>query len=404
MTFEADMRPKLRALEAHPAPEGSRGLITLCDAAGLSPVALTVSEPVVFVLDYFDGEHTLGEISAAFGRQFRQALAPETLATIVSHLREAYFLDDESFEAYYQGLVKEYRAAPARTMRSAGELGIDPDIGRWFEIVLAGEAGADGEMPAAGLIAPHLDYPRGAPCYAAAYARLRNRPVPGRVIVLGTNHFGRSTAVVTTGKDFATPLGTTRTDVAFIEQLEGRCGDLRRFEFDHQREHSVELQVLWCQHLFGPERFTLVPILCPDPCGPTGTAPSDGQGVDLRDFARALSECIPLDNRDTLLIAGADLSHVGARFGDRRKLDDAFLPEVRRRDQEVLQALERDGAEAFLTCVAEGGNPTRICSAGCIFTLLTALPGAKARLLKYHQAVHEESQTGVSCAAVVVTK
>jgi AmmeMemoRadiSam system protein B len=237
---------------------------------------------------------------------------------------------------------------------------------------------------------------------------LRRRDPPHRIVILGTNHFGRSTAVVATGKDFETPLGRTATDTAFIERLELRCGvgcgDLRRHEFDHVREHSVELQVLWCQHLFGAERFKIVPILCPDPCGPTGTRPPDGQGVDLGEFAEALGRCIREDDADTLVVAGADLSHVGANFGDDRPFDEEFLRGVWERDKRVLQALEQDGAEAFRACVAEDENPTRVCSAGCIFALKAALPDAKARILRYHQAVDQASQSGVTCAAVAVVE
>ncbi len=404
MTSNAELRPRLRAVEALRAPETGPGMISLRDPSGLTPVSLTVSEAVVFILAHFDGQHTLDQIRAAYARQFHQPLPPAKLEGIVSHLREAYFLDDGTFEAYYRNLVEEYTARPVRTMRSAAELGIDRNITRVLDALMAEVENADGDSHIAGLIAPHLDYPRGAPCYAAAYAPLRNRPVPERIVILGTNHFGRSPSVVATGKDFETPLGTTPADVEFLEQLETRCGDLRRFEFDHQREHSVELQVVWCQHLFGPDRFRMVPVLCPDPCRPAGTAPPNGEGVDLRNFAEALGECIKLDGKDTLLIAGADLSHVGAHFGDQRKLDDSFLPEVRDRDHRVLRALEEGDPDALLARVAQDNNPTRMCSTGCLFALMTALPGAQARLVKYHQSVHEESQTGVTCAAVLVTR
>ena len=404
MTANADMCPKLRPVEVVQVPGAGPGMITLRDPAGLAPGALTMSQAVLFVLAHFDGRHTIQEAADAFARQFNQPLPPDKLESIISQLRKACFLEDEVFEAHYRNLVKTYRAAPARSMRSAEELGIDSGIGRKFDELLAGASARGGDARIVGLIAPHLDYARGAPCYAAAYAQLHNRPVPERIVIFGTNHFGRSSSVVATGKDFATPLGTTRTDVEFIEQLEARCGNLRLCEFDHQREHSVELQVLWCQHLFSANKFSMVPVLCPDPCGPTGTGPHDGKGADLRDFAEALAECIRLDGKDTLLIAGADLSHVGAHFGDNRKLDDAFLPEVLYRDHLALTTLEKEGPEAFLACVAEDGNPTRICSAGCIFALMTALPGAEARLVKYHQAVQEKPQIGVTCAAVLVTR
>src|SRR4029079_11601775 len=120
-----------------------------------------------------------------------------------------------------------------------------------------------GDRHLAGLIAPHLDYPRGTPCYADAYGVLATMPPPKRVVILGTNHFGRASSSVATRKDFQTPLGTTRTDREFIAALEQSCGsDLCEHEFDHLREHSVELQVLVLQHLFGANSFTIVPVLC----------------------------------------------------------------------------------------------------------------------------------------------
>jgi AmmeMemoRadiSam system protein B len=207
--------------------------------------------------------------------------------------------------------------------------------------------------------------------------------------------------VVATGKDFATPLGTAVTDRAFVERLEERCGDLRRREYDHVAEHSIELQICWLQHLFGTEAFQIAAFLCPDPCGPTGTAPYDGQGVDLADFARNLGQTIAQDDKTTVVIAGADFSHVGKFFGDERSLGEEFLEEVHQWDRAVLGRIEAGDASAFRQHLAERDNPTRICSAGCLYTLLAALPGAKASVLEYHQAVERSAQNCVTCAAVV---
>jgi AmmeMemoRadiSam system protein B len=255
-----------------------------------------------------------------------------------------------------------------------------------------------------GLIAPHLDYPRGMPCYASAYASLGAAEPPSRFVILGTNHFGvgNRAGVVATSHDFATPLGTVRTDRAFLDRLEARCGDLRRYEYDHAGEHSIELQVCWLQHLFGTDAFTIVPFLFSDPCGPTGTAPVDGQGVDLADFADALREAVGSDDQSTVIIAAADFSHVGMFFGDQRQVDDTFLSEVRARDEDILQVVEQGDASAFRECVARNENPTRVCSAGCMYVLLAALPGARATVLRYHQAVVESAQNCVTCAAVVL--
>ena len=195
-------------------------------------------------------------------------------------------------------------------------------------------------------------------------------------------------------------MGVTACDVEFLERIESRCGFLRSHEVDHQREHSVELQLVWLQHLFGAEKFKMVPFLCPDPCGPTGTAPFDGCGVDLREFALSLSTLMVEDGGDTLVVAGADFSHIGAQFGDSRPVDDSFLEEVRQRDRRALDAIEANMPDAFLKCVSEDDNSTRVCSAGNILALATMLPEAAVTVLDYHQAVTPAAGICVTSAAV----
>ena len=399
MIVHPDTRPKLRPVEAIPVP--AEGAVAIRDPSGLSNVAISVTEPALFLLSLFDGQHTLTDVQRRFTERFNQPVNFATLADMVNRLDESLLLEGPTFEAHYAGLLEQYRAAPTRPLRDSEALGLDGNPTAFFDDLLArvSDQAIDGRV--VGLIAPHLDYDRGQPCYARAYKTLLHQPPPDRVVILGTNHFGRSSSVVATVKDFATPLGTTATDVAFVEALEARCGDLRRFEHDHAAEHSIELQVCWLQHLFGPERFTIAPFLCPDPCGPTETQPHDGHGVDLQDFARALSETLAQDDRSTLIIAGADFSHVGAHFGDNRALDEDFLGQVKRRDRDVLDHLERGDADAFRRCVAQEQNPTRICSAGCMFTLLSALSAAEPTVLAYHQAVTQAAGNCVTCAAVV---
>lgn len=403
MLWDPTYKPRLRPVEAFPLPEGDGVTIGVRDRSGLSEVMLSLSAPALHIMSMMDGDHTCNDIRRQFQVSFGRPIAEGTLHSMVTHLENAHFLEGPGFEAYYQSLLDEYRNKRTREMPHATTLGIVDDSGSIFDEMLADVNGCVASGTVVGLIAPHLDYPRGRPCYAAAYATLRNRPPPDRVIILGTNHFGRSTSVVATGNDFSTPLGVTKVDGTFLGKLEERCGDLRTFELDHAREHSIELQVSWLQHFFGADAFTIVPLLCPDPCGPTGTAPLDGRGVDLREFALVLGELVRNDTGETLIVAGADLSHVGAAFGDERQLDEPFLEEVRQRDRQALDRLRTGEVNAFLQCVAEQENPTRVCSAGCIFVLAAALPDASASVLGYHQAVDLPTQTCVTCAAVAFT-
>ena len=199
---------------------------------------------------------------------------------------------------------------------------------------------------------------------------------------------------------FQTPLGRTEADTTLIGALESRCGDLRACELDHLHEHSIELQVAWLQHLFGPSSFAVVPLLCHDPCMPL--SPDDGP--DLHTVAAALGTLIAESPQETLIVAGADLSHVGAAFGDMRYLDESRLAEVRAHDETALEHLVDGGGASFLSYLTDTENHTSVCSVGCMYALAVATaiahPGAKPRRHMYHQAVDESTQTCVTCAAI----
>jgi AmmeMemoRadiSam system protein B len=427
MTSHDGELPRLRPVEVIPnATEDGR--VLLRDPSGLAAGMLAVGPPALTILALMDGCHRRIDAQAAFMHRFGQMLFVEELDALVDQLDRAGYLEGPSFESYYAGLVEEYRAAPYRPLRDPNGFGTPVDalgahldeilqapsaqrsaLGAWRSAgtgpAFAGpsakhQAPSAGALRLLGLIAPHLDYARGRPCYGASYRLLRGGPHPERVVILGTNHFGRSGAVVATRKAFDTPFGMAPNDPEFLERLEAACGgDLFPSELDHLREHSVELQVVWLRHLLG-EGCRIVPFLCPDPCGPTGTAPRDGRGVDLRGFAEALGRLLRDDSVPTLLVASADLSHVGGYFGDTRSLETAYLESVAAGDDDALRHVDAGDAEGFRTHMTATGNPTRVCSVGCIYALMTAL-GAEARPVRlgYHQAVTAEIDNAVTCAA-----
>lgn len=406
MTDAANERPKLRPVEAFPEDGENGDMFVVRDPTGLGDGVLRMSEPAIFVLSQLDGTHTLDEVRDAFGRRYGQTMADNTLTKLVDNLKASHLLEGPAFDAHLASLVESYRAAPVRESVYGRELGDRPTVKAYMNEMLSPE-GHPSERHGliVGLIAPHLDYPRGGPCYREAYGALWGRTCPTRCVILGTNHFGASTSVTATGKAFETPLGVTPADTEFLEAVERRCGhDLRRHEFDHGREHSIELQVLCLQHVFGPESFTIVPFLCPDPCGPTGMKPFDGAGVALDDFARALAETMKDDGGDTLIVAGADLSHVGREFGDSFTLDEARLTNLERRDRVALAHLENRHPEAFIDELKRDDNPTRVCSAGCMSVLAMLLPDAEPTLRKYHQAFDEDAQICVTCTAITYAR
>jgi len=400
--------PPLRPLEVSPFRNARNELyFALRDLTQVAPHPLAVSLPGYFVLSQLDGQRTCRDIQLAFLRQFGQLITTEQIQQVVQALDQALMLDSAAYHAAYAKLEAEYLASQTRDSRGRYP---DADLLRAeIEALLA--RGSAQALPSAaelgdvcGIIAPHLDYQRGGPCYADAYAALARAAPAERYVILGTNHFGRSSTVVATGKDFSTPLGQVATDQAFIRRLEAALGtSICRHEFDHNAEHSVELQVHILQVLHGSTgRFRIVPILCPDPCDPGRSTAPDGAGPGLTDFADALGRLVARDRRRTVLIAGADLSHVGQHFGDPGPTTRAFLRQIARADRHLLRLLEARREEEFVAMLRASQNPTRICSAGCIYALLRALPDRPCRVLRYHQAVCMEAETHVTCMAAVV--
>jgi len=391
--------PRLRPLERLPTQDGDG--VMLRDPSGFAPGVLSVSPPMLFILALMDGRNPPADIQARFMMRFGRMLFSEELTGLLRQLDQGGFLDSPAFAARRTAAINAYLQSPVRKLRdpesfSAGEGPLDS----FFDAMLSqGKTNGDRVL---GFVAPHLDYPRGAPCYAPAYRDLAKRTDARRFVILGTNHFGESHAVVGTRKDFETPWGVVPYDPAFMRELDRRCGaDLCAGEFDHAREHSIELQAVLLRHVLGDRPFTIVPYLCPDPCGPTGTKPRQGAGVDLNDFATQLGELIAVDSTPTCIIAGADLSHVGAYFNDANPLDERSLAELRRSDLAALQHVESGDPDAFRRAVAQTGNETNICSVGCIYAATVAL-GENVRpiIRQYHQSVTPEIANCVTCAAI----
>ena len=107
-----------------------------------------------------------------------------------------------------------------------------------------------------------------------------------------------------------------------------------------------------------------------------------------------------------VVVAGADLAHVGPRFGDPKPLALRERDDLARADKASLAcAIARDGA-AFWADVARDLDTRRVCGLAPIYALLETLDGgsrrtgADASLLHYEQTVDPEEGSIVSHAAV----
>ncbi len=388
-------RPKLRPVEAFPVDANGQKGIALRDPAGFTDSVLVLPPPLLDIVSLFDGEHTLGDIQETFMRRHGKLLFTERLEEICRTLDEQGFLDSPTFARRRRAIEQAFRTSPTRPAVHAGSAyAAEPDALR--EQIAGLFTHPDGPGPAGpaqqnarlhGIIAPHIDFHRGGPAYAWAYRELAERSDADLFIIFGTCHAGMPDPFALTLKDYETPLGAAPVDREFSEALARRYGDnLLASELAHRAEHSIEFQTVLLRHLFASRReFAVVPILASflHESLVEGKDPEADLGVPR--FFDALRDTVAASKRRVCLIAGADLAHVGPRFGDPGRVREPELARLEREDRAMLEPVAAVDARAFYESVARDGDRRRICGLSPIYALLRCLPAGRGRLLRYAQ-------------------
>ncbi len=387
--------PALRAVDAVPVEIGDEEMVCLSDPEGYAGGDVVLSIGAFYLAVGMDGVRDLAGVLAFF-RERTGAEAPEEQAvSLIEHLEQACFLDSPAFRARRDGIDREYREAHTRPAWFAGRAyPEEPEALRAYVDDCFTREGGPGPVdpsamgsgtPVRCIVSPHIDMDRGGHSYAHAYRRLHAGGRPDRVIIFGVAHAPVETPFVLTRKDFATPLGVLRTDREAVERLaEAAGGDPFASEAAHRTEHSVEFQAVMLARLFG-DGVRIVPVLC----GHLGRgADGDGTGKTVGRVAAACRELAADPSLRTVVVAGADLSHVGRRFGDPVEITDRITEAVARADRAALKLLEAGEAAAFYAETMKNGNPRHVCGMGSIYAALESVRGlcGSVRLLHYDHA------------------
>lgn len=249
------------------------------------------------------------------------------------------------------------------------------------------ETAADGPRRLAGLVVPHAGYRYSGPVAAHAYAALAGDGVPGTIVVVGPDHRGRGPPVASTDT-LETPLGEPAIDGAFLEAL-GRLAEPAPSV--HAREHSVLVQVPFLQVVAPDAR--LVPLVMADQS--EGTARKLGEQI-----AAAAREL----DRDLLVVASTDLSHVGPRYGQRPPEDRSAHAFASERDARVLEAIEALDAAGMYRRIRE--DRINVCGCGAVGALLSHLEAtdldAEAARLAYATTHDVEPDRGLAVGYAAV--
>ncbi|MBI3077444.1 MAG: AmmeMemoRadiSam system protein B [Deltaproteobacteria bacterium] len=394
--------PKLRPVEAFPVEaEGGETAVALRDPLNLSDGVLMVRAPALFILQHFDGQHSLLDIQAAFARRFGQLLFTEQLAELIRTLDAHLMLESEHFHEARQRIEEAFRQAPVRPPIHAGksyetaEERLRAQLADYFTHAEGpGRPGAfQPTPPLRGAIIPHIDFLRGGFCYAWAYREIAERCDADLFIILGTCHAATQTPFILTRKPYATPLGTLPTDLEAVATIEERYpGDLYREEFAHRGEHSIEFQSVFLNYLYqGKRQVTVVPLLC----GSFHEQVMAGRDpLDTPEVARmigALQALTARPDRRVCVLASVDLAHMGPRYGDAEPVTPDLLRWLAAEDRESLDAVVQVDARAFFRSVAKDQDRRKICGLSPIYTLLAVLEGGRGKLLKYAQWPDEQA-------------
>lgn len=229
---------------------------------------------------------------------------------------------------------------------------------------------------AIGGVVPHAGWVCSGAVAGHVVSEIARRHRPAVVVVFGAIHVthGPRATVFPSGA-WETPLGLAHVDSRLVERLCGQTNLLEPDAHAHEREHSIEVEVPFLQHLL-PDSL-IVPIMVPA----TDRAAALGAAV-----GRACKNF----GVDAVFLASTDLTHYGPNYG--------FVPhgvgpeglkwakEVNdRRMIDLILALREEDA------VKEAGSNLNACGSGAIAATLAACKAMEARraTLLEHTTSHE---------------
>lgn len=400
-------RPRLRAVETIVVPDPRHGrVLVLRDTQGVADGYAVVPPALIPVVARMTGAYTTSEIAALASRETGVTVPVAVVDRLASELDAAFMLEGQTFDTRLAEVRRAFAVSSVREASHAG--GAYPgERGELVRYIERECTPADVASPAAaemlGLVAPHIDPWRGKRGYGRAYAALA-KALPERAetfVLLGTSHAPMRQPFALTRKAFETPLGALAPDEDAILALEKAARfDAYADELNHKREHSIEFQAVFLKHAVGERPARIVPILA-------GLGEHQARGKDPREspvvarFVDALAELVGKDPGKVVLIAGADMAHVGPRFGDPAPLDDGGREALEARDKASLALATGRESPAFWEHVAADLETRRVCGLAPIWTLLEALPETRrASLLHYEQTIDAEDGSIVSHAAL----
>lgn len=396
--------PVLRNLQFSPIKQGEDQLIVLWDPSGLSKEKLVLPLNFFFIVQHFDGEHSLPDIGALYLKRFGEFLMPNKVEQLVVDLEQKLFLEGPRTETARQQARMEYRQQPTRPAVFAGRsyeadsVKLKKQIDGFFT---SGE-GPDfkpsenrGKL-IKGLVAPTYDLKQAGPVYAWGYKELQECQQPDVYVIIGTAHAGLEHFFAVTDKDFETPLGVVPADLTILGQLKRLVPEFFDEEIAHQTEHAIEFQLPFLQTIVD-KPFTIVPILSSF-SALSLTDPMVQNSVDR--FLSSLQDAIGASGRTVCVIAAGELAHLGMRYGDSAPPTDFSFHRTMQRDLEMLKPVEERKPEEFAQFIQKENDQRRISGFSPIYSLLRLIQAEKGQVLRYDRGITDQYNSTATYASL----
>jgi MEMO1 family protein len=405
------LHPRLRPVEAFPVQMNNHDFICLRDPESFAEQPIYLNQMLVFLVSRMDGDHSLRDIQTDYFRATGELLPIEELEGLVTQLDEQRYLDSPNFQSFYQSLVEEFKSAQHRPAHHAGSAyedsyeGLVSQIQSYFDHPEGpgNHFSQDPARPLRGLIAPHIDFMRGGPTYAHAYKALAEHPGADTFVIFGTCHSPMPQRFSITDKDYETPLGPATTDRDFVSRLSARLGYQYSEEFSHRAEHSIEFQAVCLRYILGDKQdFKIVPILVGSFHDIHAEGKTAAEDPEIQKAVNSVRETIGETKGRVCIIAGADLAHVGRRFGDTSGPTDYSLREVERKDRAFLELAAAGDAEGVFQSIASDNDRRRVCGYPPIYMALRCIDQPAGKLLQYRQWSDLDAGAAVTFAALAI--
>jgi AmmeMemoRadiSam system protein B len=405
------LNPKIRNINAFPVQVSGQQMILIQDPLHFSEKPVAVTQEVFFIISLFDGENSILDIQEQYTRKYGDILFSSRIKEIIGELDSNFLMESERFERYKELLAEEFSASSIRGAFHAGnayQKDVEELKGQLHSFFISEEGPGEFSEGNAksneikGIVAPHIDLTRGGTCYAYAYKEIAEKCDAELFVIFGTSHSPAKNQFILTMKDFQTPLGVMATDKEFVKSLSSKYpSNLFEDELIHKYEHSIEFQVIFLQYVLrNKKNAKIVPILCSSFYEVVEKDIEPSEFPPIRDFISLMKDSLERYGKPVCFIAGADLSHVGKKFGDQEGLSYTLLENIRDNDLEMLNYVEKMDAKGFFDSIEKDQDSRRICGFPPIYMLLSIIKASQGKLLKYSQAREQSNESVVSFASM----